>query len=92
MKISRLRKIIREEIQKLNEREEIDINIEKISHFLGMRNKNLIKTFIDKYKLNAEKLGNYVQKGGIDARADLVTALIGKPNNKIQKRIIKQFK
>jgi hypothetical protein len=42
--------------------------------------------------LNITKLLKYVEKGGLPQRMELVSALAGRPNNPVQKKIIKMFK
>ena len=47
---------------------------------------------MDQNNLDIERLLRFVQKGTLTDRMDLMTAIVGNPNNKVQKRIIKDFK
>ena len=44
------------------------------------------------YNINAEKLFDFVRKGKLNDRMDVASAISGKPNNPIQKKMIKMFK
>jgi len=50
-----------------------------------------VKDFIEKNNINSNKLYLSLKKGGLKDRMDFVTALVGKPGNPIQKKVIKQF-
>jgi hypothetical protein len=52
---------------------------------------NAVKDFIEKNNINSNKLYLSLKKGGLKDRMDFVTALVGKPGNPIQKKVIKQF-
>ena len=61
-----------------------------IAGFTGTRGK-AVQDFIDKYELNAKKLFNFIKKGSLSQRLEFVSAIAGKPGNKIQKKIIKHL-
>jgi len=61
-----------------------------IAGFTGTRG-DAVQNFIDTHKINAGKLFNFVKKGKLSDRMDLVTAIAGKPGNPIQKKMIKMF-
>ena len=61
-----------------------------IAGFTGTRG-SAVQKFIDDYNLNARKLFNFVKKGNLKDRMALVSAIAGKPNNKMFKMITKQF-
>jgi hypothetical protein len=50
-----------------------------------------VKDFIEKNNINSNKLYLSLKKGGLKDRLDFVTALVGKPGNPIQKKVIAQF-
>jgi hypothetical protein len=50
-----------------------------------------VQKFIDDNNLNSEKLYQFLKKSKLDGKMDFVTALVGKPNNPIQKKMIKMF-
>jgi hypothetical protein len=52
---------------------------------------NAVKDFIEKHKLDSNKLYQFLKKGGLKDKMDFVTALVGKPGNSIQTKLIKQF-
>jgi len=52
---------------------------------------NAVKDFIEKNNINSNKLYLSLKKGGLKDRMDFVTALVGKPGNPIQKKVISQF-
>jgi len=52
---------------------------------------NAVKDFIEKNNINSNKLYLSLKKGGLKDRMDFVTALVGKPGNPIQKKVIAQF-
>jgi Arc/MetJ family transcription regulator len=62
----------------------------EIGGLTGM-NKNAIQKFVDDNNLDIEKVFQYVKKGKLAQRMDLVTAIAGKPNNPIQQKMIKMF-
>ena len=61
-----------------------------IAGFTGLRG-SAIDKFIDTYRIDATKLFNFVKKGKLSDRMDVMTAVAGKPNNVIQKKIVKLF-
>jgi len=61
-----------------------------IAGFTGTRG-DAVQKFIDTNNINAEKLFNFVKKGKLSDRMDFVKALVGNPNNPVQKKIIKMF-
>ena len=61
-----------------------------IAGFTGLRG-DAIDKFIDTYRIDATKLFNFVKKGKLSDRRDVMTAIAGKPNNVIQKKIVKLF-
>jgi len=70
--------------------EGIEPQIKKIAYFTGTR-PEAVEDFVSKHALNFTKLLKYVEKGGLPQRMELVSALAGRPNNPIQKKIIKMF-
>jgi len=62
----------------------------EIGGLTGM-NKDAIQKFVDDNNLDIEKVYQYVKKSKLPARMDFVTAIAGKPNNPIQKKMIKMF-
>ena len=55
-------------------------------------NKDAIQKFVDDNNLDIEKVFQFVKKGKLSDRMDMVSAIAGKPNNPIQKKMIKMFK
>jgi len=62
-----------------------------ISHYTGMR-ATAVQKFIDDNKLNARKLLSYVTRNTDGARTKVITAISGKPNNPMAKKVMKVFK
>ena len=62
----------------------------EISGLTGI-NKDAIQKFVDDNNLDIEKLYQFVKKGKLADRIKLVSAIAGKPNNPVQKKIVKQF-
>jgi len=62
----------------------------EIGGLTGM-NKDAIQKFVDDNKLDIEKLYQFVKKGKLADRMKLVSAIAGKPNNPVQKKMVKQF-
>jgi hypothetical protein len=52
---------------------------------------NAVEDFLEKNNINSNKLYLSLKKGNLKDRMDFVTALVGKPGNPIQKKVIKQF-
>ena len=52
---------------------------------------NAVKDFLEKNNINSNKLYLSLKKGNLKDRMDFVTALVGKPGNPIQKKVISQF-
>ena len=50
-----------------------------------------VKDFLEKNNINSNKLYLSLKKGNLKDRVDFVTALVGKPGNPIQKKVISQF-
>ena len=50
-----------------------------------------VKDFLEKNNINSNKLYLSLKKGNLKDRMDFVTALVGKPGNPIQKKVISQF-
>ena len=63
----------------------------EIGGLTGM-NKDAIQKFVDTNELDIEKVFQFVKKGKLKDRMDLVSAIAGKPNNPVQKKMIKMFK
>jgi hypothetical protein len=70
--------------------EGVEPQIKKIAYFTGTR-PEAVEDFVSKHSLNITKLLKYVEKGKLPQRMELVSALAGRPNNPVQKKIIKQF-
>jgi hypothetical protein len=62
----------------------------EIGGYTGL-NKNAVQKFVDDNNLDIEKVFQYVKKGKLPERMDLVTAIAGRPGNPIQKKMIKMF-
>ena len=69
---------------------EVSRRAREIGSLTGVR-ANAIQNFVDQNNLDIERLLRFVQKGTLTDRMDLMTAIVGNPNNKVQKRIIKDF-
>ena len=54
-------------------------------------NKDVVQKFVDTHNLDIEKVFQFVKKGKLSDRMDFVTAVSGKPNNPIQKKLIKKL-
>jgi len=50
-----------------------------------------VQKFADTNELNIEKLYQFLKRSKLDGKMDFVTALVGKPGNPIQKKMIKMF-
>jgi len=50
-----------------------------------------ITDFVNKHKLDATALANFLQKGSLNDRMDFITALVGEPGNKYEKKLIDKF-
>lgn len=61
-----------------------------IAGFTGTRGV-AVDDFIDKHNIDAKKLFNFVKKGNLKDRMAFVSAIAGRPNNKMFKMITKQF-
>ena len=61
-----------------------------IAGFTGTRGVT-VDDFIQKHKIDAKKLFNFVKKGNLKDRMTFVAAIAGRPNNKMFKMITKQF-
>jgi hypothetical protein len=64
--------------------------IGQITSLTGTR-PSAVKSFVDTNKIDAKKLGMYLQKGNLRTRLDFSSALVGKDGNKFQTDIIKKF-
>lgn len=62
----------------------------EISYYTGTR-ESAVAEFIKTNNLDGEALVKFIRKGNKNARRDFISALVGKPGNKIQKLIIKKF-
>jgi hypothetical protein len=62
----------------------------EIGGLTGM-NKDAIQKFVDDNNLDIEKVFQFVKKGKLKDRMELVSAIAGKPNNTVQKKMIKMF-
>lgn len=54
-------------------------------------NKDAIQKFVDDNNLDIEKVYQFVKKGKLADRMKLASAIAGKPNNPVQKKMVKQF-
>ena len=61
-----------------------------IAGFTGTRG-IAVDDFIQKHKIDAKKLFNFVKKGNLKDRMAFVAAIAGRPNNKMFKMITKKF-
>lgn len=50
-----------------------------------------VKKFIEKHNLDGDKLLKWIKGASVGERMDFVSALVGKPGNKIQRKILKKF-
>ena len=62
----------------------------EIGGYTGL-NKNAVQKFVDDNNLDIEKVFQFVKKGKLSDRMEMVSAVAGKPGNPIQKKIIKMF-
>ena len=62
----------------------------EIGGLTGM-NKEFVQKFVDTNELDIEKVFQFVKKGKLKDRMDFVSAVAGKPNNPLQKKMIKMF-
>jgi hypothetical protein len=62
----------------------------EIGGLTGM-NKDAVQKFVDTHNLDIEKVFQFVKKGKLSDRMDFMTAVVGKPGNSIQKKMIKMF-
>jgi hypothetical protein len=62
----------------------------EIGGLTGM-NKDAIQKFVDTNELDIEKVFQFVKKGKLSDRMEMVSAIAGKPGNPIQKKMIKMF-
>lgn len=69
---------------------EDSLEVKTISNFTNLRAKALAD-FINKNKLDATAIANFVKKGSLRDRMDIGTAIVGNPGNKYEKKVIKQF-
>jgi hypothetical protein len=93
-----LRKIVREIMRERAISEMNEQSIEEVASRTAMEiggltgmNKDAIQKFVDDNNLDIEKVFQYVKKGKLKDRMDLVSAIAGKPNNPVQKKMIKMF-
>lgn len=70
--------------------EDIEPQTKKIASLTGTR-ADAVKQFVSTHGLNITKLLKFIEKGKLSDRMDFVSAIAGKPNNPIQKKIIKMF-
>jgi hypothetical protein len=70
--------------------EDINVDANGIAGLTASR-ANAVKDFIEKNNINSNKLYLSLKKGNLKDRMDFVTALVGKPGNPIQKKVIAQF-
>lgn len=54
-------------------------------------NPDAVQKFVDKFKLDIEKVYQFVKKGKLKDRMDFVTGVTGNPNNPYQKKMISMF-
>lgn len=50
-----------------------------------------ITDFVNKFKLDAKALSNDLKKGSLSDRMDFITALVGEPGNKYEKKIVDKY-
>jgi len=62
----------------------------EIAHYTGTR-ESAVTDFIETHNINGDKLAAFVRKGKMKERMMIVSAIAGKPGNKIQKMIISKF-
>jgi len=102
MKLEQLKKMIREiakkemnlvavqSTQKSLKLESASRTAMEIGGLTGL-NKDVVQKFVDTHNLDIEKVFQFVKKGKLSDRMDFVTAVSGKPNNPIQKKLIKKL-
>ena len=71
-------------------KEDIEPQTKKIASLTGTR-ADAVQQFVSTHGLNITKLVKFIEKGKLSDRMDFVSAIAGKPNNPIQKKIIKMF-
>lgn len=70
--------------------ESVDYSSE-IGKLTGIRTIS-VASFIRDNNLDGDALATYIKNGKMKAKMDLITAIVGNPENRYQKKIIKQFK
>jgi hypothetical protein len=91
--IKKVAKLERLKIVKIDEsvnEARVSIEAASVANLTGTRNL-AVQDFIDAHNLNARKLYKHIKSGSLKDRMEFVTALAGKPNNTVQKKIIKMF-
>ena len=71
-------------------KEDIEPQTKKIASLTGTR-ADAVEQFVSTHGLNITKLVKFIEKGKLSDRMDFVSAIAGKPNNPVQKKIIKMF-
>ena len=71
-------------------KEDIEPQTKKIASLTGTR-ADAVQQFVSTHGLNITKLVKFIEKGKLSDRMDFVSAIAGKPNNPVQKKIIKMF-
>ncbi len=66
------------------------VEAKKIAHFTNIRD-TAIADFVNKHGIDADALGNFVEKGKLKDRMDFSTAVMGNPGNPYEKKIVKMF-
>jgi len=74
--------------QRLNESPSTEA--QEIAHYTGSGAKG-VQSWIDRNNIDASKLAKYVRKGNLQDRLDVVSAIVGKPNNKFHNKLTKMF-
>jgi hypothetical protein len=87
---TQLRGVVREIMKERVLSEAASRTAMEIGALTGM-NKDAVQKFVDTHNLDIEKLFKYVKAGKLKERMDFVAAVVGNPDNKIQKMIISKF-
>jgi len=69
---------------------EDSLEVKAISNFTTLRPKAL-SDFINKHKLDATAIANFVKKGSLKDRMMIGVALVGNPGNEYEKKVIDKF-
>jgi hypothetical protein len=79
-----------EEMEKIKLKENVSDDAKGIAAATATR-ADAVQNFIDTHNLDSAKLHNFLKKAKFPDRRDFISALAGKPGNKMQKDLINKF-